>query len=468
MSWLGSSEATSRDLARLLVHGGGVHPGELDTALTARAAVLDVTAAVHQGLTGGASGTARVADLDADPVRLLGRLLVDQPRPATTTSVTDALAGPAATAVGGLWRDVARHAVIAGSDWDGADPTTRPAGARAWTAVAATAALAEAVGRLDADLAASAVTAGREKDAELLTRGAWSGLSGTAAAVRALAERGDLPAPGDVAPAPSRGVVPVRTLADLPAATDRLAHLLATTKAISPRDVQQVVRAHARTTMAAAALLVATLPHPAPPQRLAVVESLVEHAHTLRAAGDRPRRTESVFPSDHRPLAQATEVARYLALAGAGASTGTASPGRDAAVLVEYARAAAGVSAALARTARRQVQAHRWLVPPGEDSRSRLVWTRTTPETPAPPLLTALDKAGDHGRALAAAAAAAGWSRGADQGAVAARGMPGTEALTAALAAARAAQGRPSSPAAAVGYRPPAGSLGRSRESPSR
>jgi hypothetical protein len=222
------------------------------------------------------------------------------------------------------------------------------------------------------------------------------------------------------------------------------------------------------TSMRASALLDAVLPHPVPPERLAVAGHLAEHAQVLARAASRPGRAETVHPSDPRPLAQAAEVARYLAAAGPDAATGRGTPGRDTGVLLEYARSAAAVTVALEATARRQFAARRWLVPAGEDSRSDLVWVATTKQTPEPPLLAALGRAGDHGRGLAAAAAAALPARGPGQAAAAARGMPGTEALTAALAAARAAQGRPSVPSAAVGYRPPAAPPGRSREGRSR
>lgn len=56
-----------------------------------------------------------VSDVDADRVRLMGRLLAQQPRPVQPVAFSDVLASRAVTPAGQLWREVARHASIAGT-----------------------------------------------------------------------------------------------------------------------------------------------------------------------------------------------------------------------------------------------------------------------------------------------------------------------------------------------------------------
>ncbi len=469
MSWLVCTDAAARDLARLLTRGEEVSEGDLDVALTGRAAVLDLVGAVHEGLTGagGHGHSPRAGDLDAHPARLMGHLLAQQPRPPGTRALSDALAHPAATATGALWAGVAGHAVVAGHDWAGSNPSSRPTGAQAWTAVTANAALAEAVTLLDPVLAASAAAAGRPLLAEQLTEAAWSGLAGAAGAVREVAGRGLRPPLLDVVPAPSNTLVPVRQLSDLPAAVDRLGHLLATSRSLGPVDVQRVARAMAVTSVHTARLLADTLGYPAPPGRLVVVEGLVEHGGLLARAAARPARTETLFPSNPRPLMQAQVLTRYLGPLDQGApraAAGSVTPGRDAAVLLECARSLAAATGQLHLVAQREVAGRRWLVPQWrQNTRNRLDWVTPTGDAPAPPLVTGLAGAARHGAALGGAVAAVvpplplhvlQAKRAAE---VAHQGMPGVEALGAAVAGHRAGHRaglRPSTPALPVRPRP--------------
>ena len=454
MSWAAATDAASRDLAWLLVAGGEVPKGDLDAALHARRAVLDLATVVHRGLTVTAPDSAPVTatDAEAEAVRAVWRLLGHQPRPVPARAVTDVLAYSPASPAGGKWHDVARHAVLATHHWQSSDHATWPAARQGWTAVARTAALVEAVSLLDADLARAAGTAGRHDDAEALARARWSGLAGACATVRDLTGREPLAPLGDVAPTPRRALVAVRTLADLPPAATRLAHLLATTASLHPADVQLIAHAQARTSAGAARLLLQRTPHPAPRGHVDVAEALTGHAGALASAGSRPGRAESVHPSDPRPLAQATAIARYLATAGPDATTGPATPGRDAAAVLAYASAAAGATLALERAARGQMSAGQWLVPAGEDSPSTLVWIRPDRFTLDPPLLDALARASHSARVLAAAAPSAPNAAASTATAVAMQGMPGVQALAAALTGRGARPSPATSPAA--GCRP--------------
>ena len=467
MSWSQSTDDTARDLARVLVTGGGVREPDLDVALTARAAAVDLAATVTGGVRGAGNDTdlahrQRVGDLDADPVRLFAQLLAAQPHlPRASVALTETLQEVGITGAGQAWRGMARHATVAAHEWSTAYPASGlPADAQ-WSAVARVAALTEGVLALTPDLAASAAAAGRPEIAQSLTGAAWSGLASTARAVQDLAARGPLPEVELTAPA-TRAVLPVRSLADLAPAAERLRHLVATTESLTPKDLQLVAGVHARTSATAARLLAVAAIGPAAPRLRPVVQGLARHARDLTDAVQRPRRVEGLYPGDPRPLAQAAEINRFVSSLTAGKIQ--APSGRHAGALVEFAKTAPEATAALADAAREQLAARRWVVPAGEHHGRDAFWATydfvvPTAITPTPPLVTALDAAVAGGRDLADAARVARPPAAVAAAAVAGQGTSGAKELAAALAAHRTAQAqtrtRPAYPAQAAGYRPP-------------
>ena len=336
---------------------------------------------------------------------------------------------------------------VAAHDWRTADPATRPTGDAAWTALGHAAALAQAMGLLDTDLARAAAVAGRPEAATQLARVQWPGLAAAAAAVRDLAERGPLHAVPDPAPRAPREVLLVASPEDLAPAAERLAHLVTTAASITPRDLQAVARAHAQATTAAAARLDAVLGHPAPSEQLALVAALADYARHLATAATAPRRTAALTAGDPRPLLQAGELARALAPGGR-ATTAPSAPGRQHAALTAYAHAAPRLTAALAAAATRELAAGRWLVPPGEDSPSRLTWVPPG-EHADPPLRRTLAAAATDARLLVLAA-----TRAVPKPAPAAAHLPGLDALTTAITTRQHTGPQPMSPAQPVAHRP--------------
>ena len=163
MSWHESTRATTRGLTRLLVRGGDVDGTDLDVALTARRAVLELAGAMHLDLSGRGSGTVAptLAGLAEDPVRALGQLIHRTPRPEVERSLAALTASQVSDPTAAVWTQVADQATLAHHFWSQGRSTSRPRGNEAWTVMHHIAVLTQAVAVLDLDLAASARTAGR-------------------------------------------------------------------------------------------------------------------------------------------------------------------------------------------------------------------------------------------------------------------------------------------------------------------
>jgi len=157
--WHAAVCRTAESLAAALACDPGVP--DVDTALCARAAVLDHVATVLADVVPRTRGqaTRRVVPLtlvETDPLAALGHVLRGRRRPELGRSPSELLDPKrACDPLTGHWAAAGRHALIAGRDWTGhavgpLDP------AAAWHAVGEVAALAQAVAVLDQDLLAAA------------------------------------------------------------------------------------------------------------------------------------------------------------------------------------------------------------------------------------------------------------------------------------------------------------------------
>jgi len=455
MSWREETEATARHLARLLARDGHVTAADLDAALTGRRAVLDLARTIHLDLTGLGSGSAAptLEGLVEHPLRALGQLIHRQPRPHPQLPLSVITARSSTDATGKLWKRVAVHASLAEHHWRAALPGSRPRGDHAWSALDHVAALAQAVNTLDRHLAASAQHAERPELAEQLRQAAGSGLGTAAAAARALAAAGPLPDVADLRQPPTRQLLTVRDVTEVAPALRNVADQLLAVRHVSPGHLQMVTGFTARAALHAAVLAEAAAPHRGREWAPELAAALHEHGTHLTAVSATPRRTETVNPSDPLPLAQATEVARWLT--SHPATPVGATPGRDLATAREVALAAAGLTEVLDVVARRHLDGGLWVVPSeGAWSAAQPYdWKFSGPTVTVPPLVRGLTEGAEHAAELRETATAVGGPPApapTSAVAVAQQGMPSTRDLAAALSATAETSGRPSRPGIAA------------------
>lgn len=426
MSYAEESHALAAGLSRLLAQ----QSSELDQpgyaqALIGRSATLALAAAAHREIAGiGPHAVGReLADLEIHPVAALGRALHERVRVEADLAPSDVLARTAGTVAGRAWGEVARRAILAHHDWSsGLRSGWTPV--QAWTALADIAAMTEAVNVLDRDLATAADALGRTDDANRLASAARSGLRLAAAEVHALALAGPLAAePIERVPADRSRVLPVSSIGDLPDAQDRLAVMLTHALSLRPEHANQIVLGQARN----AAAITVLLRQAADPrgQVAQVADGLAALARPLLVAGDRPRRTASIYPGDPRPLFQAGESTRFLSHLRDSPPT---TP-KDVDALVSYAAGLGPVVRALTTLAGRETLNGRWLVPGRGDAAT---WTRFLPGLGEPPLLTGLRDAIPLADRVSTAAKACQRPRQ-----PVALGLPPRRSLAAALAQAR-------------------------------
>jgi len=457
VTWREDSEATARHLARLLARGARVLPADLDAALIARRAVLDLAATVHLDLTGLGSGTAAptLTTLTEHPVRALGQLIHRQPRPHPDLPLSEVVAGSSVDATGKLWERVAVHASLARHHWGLATPASRPRGDAAWSALDHTAALVGAVTALDVDLIASAERAERPQLATDLRQAANSGLSTAAASVHALASSGPLPDVADLKTPPVRQLLLVRDQSEVAPALRNLTDQLLAARHVAPGHVQLVAGVLARATLHAAVAAESAAPHRGGEWGPELAAALHEHGTRLAEVARTPRRVETIAPGDPLPLAQATEIVRWLTAHPARPSVAT--PGRDLAVARDIAAAAANVSEALERVARRHHDGGHWVVPVEHAWSSAMPydWRFSSPTTTTPPLVRDLAAVAEHVIDLRSAVAEPANASSSTAIAQARQGMPATCELLSAIAVRAEAVGRPVRPAIALHERPP-------------
>ncbi len=293
--------ALAETMRDLLTERGPIDPGDVDVVLTAHATLTRLLQTLHTDLANvRAADQTSAAAVEQHPVAVHARLLQDHPRHAPLP-LTEVIDSRPTTPAGQSWRQAARHAVLAQHDWQTSTPTSRPAGDATWSDLADVAALSEALAYLDADLGRQLTAAGRPDLAAPYTDAAHSGLATTARAVQQLAASGATPHPTELDPSPQRALVAVRTDADLPAATQRLAHLLTTTRELTPVHVQLIAGTLARASLSATGPLAA----PSNDQASALAAALHRQAAALGAVASAPRRVASLVPSQPGPLLQA-------------------------------------------------------------------------------------------------------------------------------------------------------------------
>lgn len=457
MSWREETEATARHLARLLARATPVQPVDLDAALIGRRAVLDLAATVHLDLTGLGSGTAAptLAGLAEHPVRTLGQLIHRQPRPHPDLPLSQVVASSTSDATGKLWERVAVHASVARHHWMTALPASRPSRDAAWSALDHTAALVHAVTALDRGLAATAQAAGRPGVAQDLHQASSAGLSAAAAAVRTLAAAGPLPDVTDLRQPPTRRLLPVRDVTEVTPALRNLHEQLLAARHMSPAHVQLTAGVLARVALHAAVLAETAAPHRGGEWGPELAASLHEHGSHLVTAARTPRRTETITPGDPLPLAQATEIVRWLTAHPARPSLAT--PGRDLATARDIALATSNLTQVLDLVARRHHDDGQWVIPSEHAWSSALPydWRFSSPSAPTPPLVRDLTVAAEHATTLRHSAVPT-IPATTTAAATARQGMPSTADLAAALQGHENAAARPRRPGLAALSRPSA------------
>lgn len=249
MIWQRDISLTAHALASLLARGPA--EVELDVAITARAAVLEHVAVVlgdlaprtRQPRATNGGRDVPLALVESDPIRALGLVLRRRARPDVERSPSELFdirrtVDPATAD----WIAVGHRALLAARSWAG--PTVgnlEPA--TAWHALAEIAALAEAIGVLDADLRA---TAGERADVHPLLA-STSGLRLAAREVLALAAPDEQPRPGPAELAvptqpvisPAQGIAAGRARpSTLAKDTRRLTILLDESTELSPHHIR--------------------------------------------------------------------------------------------------------------------------------------------------------------------------------------------------------------------------------------
>jgi hypothetical protein len=384
VSYEESMSEVGRGLALLLAEEVPVPDSALQPALAARhatARLLDELAGA--GALGRRVGGLELCELVRNPMGSFNRLRVEAP----VIQADDAhalLSVEAMTRQERLWLSVYRHAVVARHEWVTADPRSRPTGAGAWPVTADGAAVAAAVLHLEQPLSAALRRAGRGEDADRLDQARWSGLDRAALEVSRLAASGDLTDPPVLRRPGVANPLVVRSRPGQREGGRRLVEHLEHTR-MSPQAVQAVLTLEGRTVLAAADIVAGT----------EVGAALVAHARELLVAARRLDACGSVQTSDPRAVMQAHQLHSFVA--------GEVGAGRCADVAMEVARRAPVTIAAVARRAREDVSAGRWLVADGQDH-DRPLWVQADMGDRRPDVLDRLVRVTDSARDLAAIA----------------------------------------------------------------
>ena len=394
MTFQDELSAAARALARLAVTGTSrLTDHELDSALYARATVLDIARQICRDLTGGAPARLDppLAELEAHPVRALHRALrTHQPVPARMAP-TDVLSVDPSTRSGRLWKDVTRHALQAHHLWQtGTLGTLTPE--VAWAAVVDAATLGSVVAELDAELALAAqALPGRQQHADKLAKAVTSGLRSAAREVALLAASGPLAATGpEPRPATRREIVPVLSPRHAVRAQQQLASMLRSAAHLRPERVALITLGHQRTVTA----LLDGWRQAGTVVRPELLQEVCHHEDLLARATGRRWRAASVSAGDPYPLHQA-HLLRQELQAGRPVLTALLTDPRLTAELID---ALADTSAALCETTQAHLSRHAWLHPTHDGD--ALVWVPTTSAQDIPATTRALHAASIHSEVL--------------------------------------------------------------------
>jgi hypothetical protein len=383
---------------------------DLDVALCARRAVLELLTVAHQDLTGigAVSGPVHPELVEVHPVAAFGQALRRHPRPPGALSPSDVAQARPLSAAGRAWQEISRHALLAHHAWTSGHDRGPADGDTVWAGIADLAALADTLTRLDTVLIAAAdIEPGRDRVAVTLRAGLRSQLGVAARETARVAASGPLPESGPDRVAGrsvfDRTVLPVRAPRDLPIAQERLVRLLDVAQVVRPERFRQIVTMQARACMVLSTHLPGTPPGaaatPGPgatsedepsASRAYLGEELAAHARLLHRATERPGSIAGVEPGDGRPLRQAAEVLRVL-VARPDVVAG------DPELLTRVTAGLAAVTPALAAVADRGLARGAWQIPDhGESADTAPLWRTHRPEDPRPGAVAAIHRAAEH------------------------------------------------------------------------
>jgi hypothetical protein len=403
MSYVAELDQTARALARLAVAGtAGLDPSEIDIALSARRALINVLSTVLDDITGLPTRIKPLITFESiarHPVAELPAALSRYPTPPPTIGPIVAITLEPVTAAGRAWRDVARHATLAHHEWATGEPTQIDDTA-AWTAVADVATLASLLSDIDAELVRALKTLDvRQSDTTALEGCLASGLGLIARETLRLAVAGPLneTSPDRTRSEPPPGVLRVTDPVDLVPAMRQIGILLRDADHVQPEHARLIAIAHAKACRTLADILERG------PDHTDAAARLREHAARLTHAVERPWSMSSLTRGDRRGWHQADDVQRAVR---------RWSPDEvvafvDAAQLLS---AVAETTRELAATTDRQLHRGEWLVPitrtAAPHARVSELWVgyeRYKTGSSVPRQLTRLAAAADHALVLMAA-----------------------------------------------------------------
>jgi hypothetical protein len=365
----------AKDLSRLLIEGGKVPADDVRAAVAGHSSVVGLLRVVQ-------------TDLSTAEWRGVGELshkLADQPR-VTDQPLTSVLVSPPSSEAGQLWRNVARLATTAQQEWQQSSAASRPFGPAAWSEIADIAAMAEAIGLLDGDIADSLNAVGRWREASDF-RASQFGLIDIAQEVRRLAATGPLPTGPELKPAAVERIVPITTPKTLPDALHALSTLVASANNLPPAQIEQIslIVAEAAKTAAAA------LRQPAD----TAPSALLEHAKRLSAVTGYSRRIAPLRPGSGKALAQAQLIRQFIAKLNSRGVTLPPVVARNAASTLP------SITQALSEAADRQVKTGLWLL--SREGNGPLRWGVSLGSLDEPRMLDKLRRAASHAPHLAEA-----------------------------------------------------------------
>ncbi|TNM66897.1 hypothetical protein FHN55_12405 [Streptomyces sp. NP160] len=344
------------------------------------------------------------SEREMHPVEYLGRVLQTQHQPLPKISLAECLAQKGSGPGGQVWRRAATDAVLAHHEWSRLDALDQRLGSEAWTAVHEVAQFTHALSLLDEGLAVCCHTAGRHDDAAALLDAAPR-LRGAAVPVVALAGSGPLPVLRTRTPPVARAALIIRRPEHLPAALERLTHLVRTAEQVSPAHVQFAYRLLGRVSGDACTALSsteqltlpATTPSGASSSAATLGDVAVEFSRALHRAGRQPGRASTVEASDSAVLVQLQLIATLSAAepSARGLLWARGTPGRARQAAMELLRASTSTADALSEVTVRCLEDRKWLVPAGFGGAAELTWVPSWPHQAdavnpdAPPLLAA-------------------------------------------------------------------------------
>jgi hypothetical protein len=282
----------SRELGKLLIEGGQVPGVDISAAVAGHASVVRLLRAVHADLV----------SPDWDGVKDLGYVLFAQ-HCATERPLVPGPPGPPASKAGEMWRNVTEWATAAQHEWHQSTLSSRPFGETAWSEIADTASIAEAIGQLNGDIADSLAEAGRWFDASNF-RANQSGLLEIAQEVRHVAALHPLPPAPDLKPALTDHLLLVPTPEAIPQAVERLRSFITSTDNLPPAQVELI----SRTVTELAAAAAAALRHTGG----SAPQALREFAHRLSAVAGLAKHFVPLHQGNGKAAAQAQRIHQLL------------------------------------------------------------------------------------------------------------------------------------------------------------